>query len=58
LTKREREILELLIQGLPYKQIAAKCFISVDTMNTHAKNIFNKLNVHSRAEIAARFRGK
>lgn len=55
LTKREHEILELLIQGLSYKEIAAKCFISPETMNSHIKNIYQKLNVHSRAQINARF---
>jgi DNA-binding NarL/FixJ family response regulator len=58
LTKREHEILELLIEGLSYKEIAAKCFISPETMNTHIKNIYQKLNVHSRAQITARFGNK
>jgi DNA-binding NarL/FixJ family response regulator len=58
LTKREDEILELLIQGLSYKEIAAKCFISPETMNSHIKNIYQKLNVHSRAQINARFGNK
>jgi len=58
LTKREHEILDLLIQGLTYKDIAAKCFISPETMNSHIKNIYQKLNVHSRAQIAARFGNK
>jgi DNA-binding CsgD family transcriptional regulator len=58
LTKREREILELLIQGLSYKEIASKCFISPETMNSHIKNIYQKLNVHSRAQINARFGNK
>src|SRR5688572_901908 len=55
LSKREHEILELLIEGLTYKEIATKCFISPETMNSHIKNIYQKLNVHSRAEAAARF---
>jgi len=55
LTKREREILEQLIEGLSYKEIAGRCFISPETMNSHIKNIYQKLNVHSRAQIAARF---
>jgi DNA-binding NarL/FixJ family response regulator len=55
LTSREHEILELLIDGLSYKEIAAKCFISPETINSHVKNIYQKLNVHSRAQIAARF---
>lgn len=55
LTPREHEILELLIEGLTYKEIAARCFISPETMNSHIKNIYQKLNVHSRAEVTARF---
>lgn len=58
LTKREHEILEQLINGLSYKEIAAKCFISPETLNTHIKHIYQKLNVHSRAQIAAKFRNK
>lgn len=56
LTKREMEILQLLIAGKSYKQIADVCNISVQTLFSHTKNIYNKLNIHSRAEIAARFR--
>lgn len=56
LTRRENEILLLLIDGLSYKEIASRCYISPETMNSHIKNIYQKLNVHSRAQIAARFR--
>lgn len=56
LTKREKEILLLLIDGLSYKEIAARCFISIDTINSHIRKIYTKLNIHSRSEIAARFR--
>jgi DNA-binding NarL/FixJ family response regulator len=56
LTRREKEILSLLIEGLSYKEIAAKCFIAHETINSHIKNIYQKLNVHSRAQLAARFR--
>jgi DNA-binding NarL/FixJ family response regulator len=56
LTKREKEILLLLMDGLSYKQIAAKCFISIDTLNSHIRKVYTKLNVHSRSEIAAKFR--
>lgn len=56
LTNRETEILQLLMKGLSYKEIAAKCFISIDTMFSHIRKIYNKLNVHSRSEIAAKFR--
>jgi DNA-binding NarL/FixJ family response regulator len=58
LTKREKEILQLLIDGLSYKEIAAKCFISPETLNSHIKNIYQKLNVHSRAQLSARFRNR
>ena len=56
LTKREKEILLLLMDGFSYKEIAAKCFISIDTLNSHIRKVYTKLNVHSRSEIAARFR--
>lgn len=55
LTRREKEILELLISGKSYKQIADICAISMQTLFTHTRNIYNKLNIHSRAEIAAKF---
>ncbi len=56
LTKREKEILGLLMDGLSYKEICARCFISIDTLNSHIRKVYTKLNVHSRSEIAARFR--
>jgi DNA-binding NarL/FixJ family response regulator len=55
LTKREKEILQLLIDGKSYKIIADTCTISMHTLFTHTRNIYNKLNIHSRAEIAAKF---
>ncbi|MEO5581292.1 MAG: response regulator transcription factor [Saprospiraceae bacterium] len=55
LTKREKEILQLLIDGKSYKIIADNCAISMNTLFTHTRSIYNKLNIHSRAEIAARF---
>ena len=56
MTKREKEILLLLMDGLSYKEIATKCFISIDTINSHIRKVYTKLNVHSRSEIAAKFR--
>lgn len=56
LTKREKEILLLLIEGFSYKEIAAQCFISIDTINSHIRKIYSKLGIHSRSEIAARLR--
>jgi DNA-binding NarL/FixJ family response regulator len=55
LTEREKEILNLLIKGNSYKELAAGIFISVETLNSHIKNIYRKLNVHSRSELAAKF---
>jgi len=55
LTRRETEILNHLIAGKSYKQIADECAISIQTLFSHTKNIYNKLNIHSRAEIAAKF---
>ena len=56
LTRKETEIVLLLIDGLSYKEITFRTFISMATLNTHIRNIYNKLNIHSRAEIAAKFR--
>jgi len=54
LTEREKEILQLLMKGLSYKEIASNIFISIETLNSHIKNIYRKLNVHSRSELASR----
>lgn len=50
LSKREKEILQLLIEGYPIKQIAAELFIAFDTARTHLKNIYAKLHVNSGKE--------
>ncbi|HAN64920.1 MAG TPA: DNA-binding response regulator [Chitinophagaceae bacterium] len=55
LTDREKQILELLINGFSYKEIAASIGISVETLNSHIKNIYRKLNVHSRSELSAKY---
>lgn len=55
LTAREKEILQALVKGFSYKEIAAALFISIETLNTHVKNIYRKLNVHSRSELAAKY---
>ncbi len=55
LTSREKNILQLLVKGLSYKEISATSFISVETLNSHVKNIYRKLNVHSRSELAAKY---
>ena len=53
LTKREREILALLADGLANKQIAARLGISKNTVKTHLELMFDKLGVSSRAEAVA-----
>lgn len=50
LTRREHEILSCLVQGMSYKMIADECAISMDTVNMHIKNIYKKLQVHSKSE--------
>ena len=54
LTEREREILNLLVKGNSYKMIADQCFISMDTVRSHIKKIYEKLHVHSQTEAVAK----
>ncbi len=56
MTSKEREILELLAAGVPNKQIAQALLISVETVKWHLKNIYNKLEVHDRANVVQRAR--
>ncbi len=53
-TPRESEILELLAQGLNYGPIGDKLFISLDTVRNHIRHIYEKLQVHSKAEAVAK----
>jgi len=50
LTPREREVLDCLVDGLPYKQVASRLGISLDTVRTHVRSIYSKLQVHSVVE--------
>lgn len=54
LTDREKEILSNLVKGMSYKLIAETCFISNETVNAHIKNIYRKLQVHSKGEAVAK----
>ena len=54
LTDREKEILKCLVEGMSYKLVADKCFISIDTVSGHIKNIYKKLQVHSKSEAVAK----
>ena len=51
LTKREKEILKFISEGFTNIQIAGKLFISIDTVDTHRKNLHNKLNVKNTATL-------
>jgi RNA polymerase sigma factor (sigma-70 family) len=50
LSRREQEILDLLSRGFRYQEIADKLFISLDTVRTHIRNCYEKLQVNNRVE--------
>jgi DNA-binding NarL/FixJ family response regulator len=52
LTRRELEILNFLSEGLTYKQIAERIFVSVSTIKTHVHNIYEKLQVTNKVEAS------
>ena len=54
LTPREYEVLKALVDGLDYKQIAQRYFISLDTVRNHIRHIYEKLQVHSKSEAVAK----
>jgi DNA-binding NarL/FixJ family response regulator len=59
LSNREKEILTCLVKGMSYKMVADTCYISIETVNVHIKNIYKKLQVHSKSEAVAKaIRGK
>jgi len=51
LTSREREILQLIAEGLTAKEIADHVFLSIKTIETHRRNIMQKLNIRSTAAL-------
>ena len=55
LSRREREVLELLSQGCSNKEIADKLSISIETVTWHLRHIYSKLHVRSRTQAALRF---
>jgi DNA-binding NarL/FixJ family response regulator len=57
LTPRELEILELLVQGYRYREIGDRLFISIDTVRTHIRHVYEKLHVRSRTEAALKYLG-
>jgi DNA-binding NarL/FixJ family response regulator len=55
LSEREQQVLDLLSQGLMYKEIADKLQISYETVHTYIRRIYEKLRVRTRTEAVAKF---
>jgi DNA-binding NarL/FixJ family response regulator len=53
LSPRERDVYELIVQGRSNKEVARTLFISESTTKVHVRHIFEKLGVHTRAELAS-----
>jgi DNA-binding NarL/FixJ family response regulator len=54
LSEREKEVLQLLVNGYSYKMIAADMYIAIDTVRSHIKKIYEKLQVNSKSEAVAK----
>ncbi len=54
LSEREKEVLQWLVNGYSYKMIAGKLFISLETVRSHIKKIYEKLHVHSKTEAVTK----
>lgn len=55
LSEREQQVLDLMSQGLMYKEIAEKLAISYETVHTYIRRIYEKLQVRTRTEAVAKF---
>jgi DNA-binding NarL/FixJ family response regulator len=58
LAPREREVLKLLAEGCPYKEIAATMQVSLGTVRTYIERIYQKLHVHNRTEAVVKYFGR
>jgi len=58
ISAREREVLELLSKGLPYKEIADMLGVNIETVRKHCHHIYEKLQVSSRTEAVVKFLGR
>lgn len=56
LTAREQEVVQGILDGLTYLQIAEKYLITIDTVRSHIKNIYKKLSINSKAQLFKLFR--
>jgi LuxR family maltose regulon positive regulatory protein len=54
LSERELDVLQLIAEGLTNREIAARLFLSVNTVKVHSRNIYGKLGAHNRTEAAAK----
>jgi DNA-binding NarL/FixJ family response regulator len=54
LTPSERRVAELAAEGLSNKEIAQALFVTVHTVERHLSHVYDKLGVHSRAQLAPR----
>ncbi|MEP6749909.1 MAG: response regulator transcription factor [Bacteroidota bacterium] len=54
LTQREKEVLQLMVKGYTYKTAAVELYISVETIRSHIRNIYEKLHVNSKSEAVAK----
>jgi DNA-binding NarL/FixJ family response regulator len=55
LSQRETEVLGLIARGLTTKEIGERLSLTLETIRTYVKNIYEKMHVHSRAEAVARY---
>jgi DNA-binding NarL/FixJ family response regulator len=58
LTPAEREFLEQLSKGYAYKEIADRMGISIDTVRSYVRTVYEKLHVHSRTEAVVKYLGR
>ncbi len=56
LSERELEVLQLIAEGLTNREIASRLFLSLNTVKTHTRNIYGKLDTHNRTQAVARAR--
>ncbi|MDB5191313.1 MAG: response regulator transcription factor [Segetibacter sp.] len=54
LSDREKQVLQLLVEGYSYKMIASEMYIAIDTVRSHIKKIYEKLHVNSKSEAVAK----
>ena len=55
ITPRDEQVLKLLVEGCSNKEIASLLSLSLETVRTHLRHIYEKLHVHSRTEALARY---